>query len=145
MKYTREQFEAECKLLSIKINLSDYEPTHIVAIECGGVYLTDIIRKYFPQAKYSTVRVSCYEGQDKRSIPIVSGNFKFPKTSKILVVDDLLDTGSTISIVKQNLKNREHKVAVLLFKKDCPVKPDYCIHSDVSGWCYFPWETKEYN
>jgi len=72
--------------------------------------------------------------------------------NNILIVDDAIDTGKTMYIIKQNLsklyKNTNIKTAVISWTlKDSIIKPDVCLFENVL--VRFPWsrdyKAKDYN
>jgi hypoxanthine phosphoribosyltransferase len=67
----------------------------------------------------------------------------FKDTEKVLIVDDLLDSGETIKIVKNCFvlrKAGDVKVAVLLKKPTSCIEPDFCVRHNVTSWVQFHWE-----
>lgn len=63
---------------------------------------------------------------------------------RLLVVDDIWDSGKTIAAVKQRLdaSNANYEVAVLHYKptnSQVPGQPDYYIH-ETAEWIVYPWE-----
>jgi len=59
-------------------------------------------------------------------------------TKKTLVVDDIVDSGKTISFLYKYL-GFEPDVAVLYYKKESIIKPKYMIHV-TNKWIVFPYE-----
>jgi hypoxanthine phosphoribosyltransferase len=116
-----------------------------VIIERGGLYVAQELIPLLPsKPTVHSVRVSFYSGQIRNQTPVVRWtNKRFNPGSRILVVDDLVDSGSTISFIKnhESLKNVESlKVAVLAIKDVAPFKSDFYIKENVSGWIEFPWK-----
>jgi hypoxanthine phosphoribosyltransferase len=59
---------------------------------------------------------------------------------KVLLVDDISDTGATLMKVISNLKTgTEFKIATLHMKASTRCKPDFCV-SEVSHWVVYPYE-----
>jgi hypoxanthine phosphoribosyltransferase len=64
---------------------------------------------------------------------------------KVLVVDEVADTGKSLKLVKEHIIERgakEVKIATVYYKPWSIVKPDY-YEKKSSRWIVFPWETKE--
>ena len=64
---------------------------------------------------------------------------------KVLVVDDVADTGKSLALVKTHLKEEgatEMKIATIYYKPWSIVVPDW-FERKTSRWIIFPWERKE--
>jgi hypoxanthine phosphoribosyltransferase len=148
MQYTIEAFCKDCKILADRVK--EYPFTHILSVERGGGYVTRELIKYFPRAIVVPIRVSFYDGQIKRDTPIVEypACKVFKETEKVLICDDLVDTGSSVLFLKNHhiFKNvGEIKVAVLIKKITSIVEPDFCVRKNITDWCVFPWEDNKGN
>ena len=65
--------------------------------------------------------------------------------AKILVVDDVADSGKSLKLVKTyicQLGAMETRAATIYYKPWSVVKPDYYVR-ETKRWVVFPWETKE--
>jgi hypothetical protein len=64
---------------------------------------------------------------------------------KVLVVDEVADTGKSLKLVKEHIIEKgatEVKIATVYYKPWSIVKPDY-YERETSKWIVFPWEIKE--
>jgi hypothetical protein len=64
---------------------------------------------------------------------------------KILVVDEVADTGKSLKLVKQHIAEQgaaELRVVTVYYKPWSIVKPDY-YDKETRRWVVFPWEIKE--
>ena len=64
---------------------------------------------------------------------------------KVLVVDEVADTGKSLRLVRSHLKEEgatEVKIATIYYKPWSIVVPDY-YERETSLWIVFPWERKE--
>jgi len=64
---------------------------------------------------------------------------------KVLVVDEVADTGKSLRLVKSHLKERgatEVKILTVYYKPWSVVVPDW-YGKETSRWIVFPWEIKE--
>jgi len=64
---------------------------------------------------------------------------------KVLVVDEVADTGKSLRLVRSHLKEEgatEVKIATIYYKPWSIVVPDY-YEGKTSLWIVFPWERKE--
>lgn len=69
---------------------------------------------------------------------------KYINGKKLLVVDDLVDTGGTFENINNilNSSNTEFETATLYYKPHSTVKPDYYVYETLN-WIVFPWEKFE--
>jgi len=64
---------------------------------------------------------------------------------RVLVVDDVADTGESLRVVQTHLGEKgatEVKIATIYYKPWSVLIPDY-YEKETSSWIIFPWERKE--
>lgn len=64
---------------------------------------------------------------------------------KVLVVDDVADTGKSLRLVRSHLREHgaiEVKIATIYYKPWSILTPDW-YEKETSSWVIFPWERKE--
>ena len=117
--------------------------THIVGVSRGGLVPATII-SYELGLPLAIVKVSSYEGTQKKGI---MGNinqlFDLPKNSKLLVVDDICDTGETIEWIEKQLIHNELKYEIACIFTKMKHKNKIRFHGTVvpdDKWIVFPWE-----
>ncbi|UXD22462.1 hypothetical protein IPA_05030 [Ignicoccus pacificus DSM 13166] len=128
--------------LSKKVKDEDFDI--IVGVLRGGIVpailLSDILSK-----DVVAVRVKSYQGTHKLGQPRILTPLCDLLEKKVLIVDDVCDTGETITILESYLKMlgaKEVKKAVIVKKSKCRAKIDHwVIESD--AWILFPWEVVE--
>ena len=135
-----------------------FEPTLIVAIWRGGapvgMAVQELIRHCGVEADHIAIRTSSYLGPDQRKseVAVFGLNYVVNKVSpddRLLIVDDVFDTGNTIAAVIRELKEkardntpREIKIAVPWYKpkrNETDITPDFWIHES-DDWIVFPHE-----
>lgn len=116
----------------------DYEHKNltIVSILNGSlVFLADLIRLIPSPVKIDTIRVSTYTGDStfpQKEADIINKISLDIKNEHVLIVDDILDTGRTLTKIIQMIKEHNPlslKVCVLLNKparREIKIVPDYC-------------------
>jgi hypoxanthine phosphoribosyltransferase len=143
--------------LGVKILESGFEPTLIVAIWRGGTPVGMAIQEVFEycgvESDHIAIRTSPYLGVDERGEVAIHGlNYiikKIHHDDRVLIVDDVFDTGNTIKAVVTEIKRRARgntpeqiRVAVPWFKpsrNETDMKPDFYLH-ETAEWLVFPHE-----
>lgn len=147
MIYTTDSFRDDCKILAERV--SSFPFTHILSIERGGGYVTRELIKYYHNAIIVPIQVSFYDGKKKRDIPVVTYESckVFTNHDRVLVVDDLVDSGDSLKYVLNMyiLNKCKVKTAVLLKKPTSIVDPDFCVHKNITSWVQFPHEDADGN
>lgn len=133
--------------LAGRIKISNYKPDMIISVLKGGLIPARILMDLLSIGEIGFIGVKFYKGIVKHDSkpeltlpPTPSVNNK-----KILVVDDVVETGRTIQLVIDELYRygvREVKTLTLYVKKQSPVLPDY-YYKVTDKWIVFPWELVE--
>lgn len=118
-----------------------------VAIARGGLVPSCLLAQITGQVKIDTFCASSYDS-DRNQGQIISHwkNFEHLTSQRILVIDDLVDSGKTMAaaVKELGLWNPLSIETAVLYKKDCSVfEPTYfaeCVPSD--RWIVFPWEER---
>ena len=143
--------------LGIKVLESGFEPTLIVAIWRGGapvgMALQEVLEYCGVESDHIAIRTSSYLGVDERGEVAIHGlNYiikKIRHDDRVLIVDDVFDTGNTIKAVVDEIRRRargntpeEIRVAVPWFKpsrNETDMVPDFYLR-ETSEWLVFPHE-----
>lgn len=143
--------------LGVHILESGFEPTMIVAIWRGGtpvgMAVQEVLSYCGVDADHIAIRTSSYTGIEERGAVAVHGlNYIIDKVcfdDRLLIVDDVFDTGNTIAAVFEELKRRARgntptdiRVAVPWYKpsrNETDLVPDYYIR-ETAEWLVFPHE-----
>jgi hypoxanthine phosphoribosyltransferase len=143
--------------LGLKVLEDGFEPTLIIAIWRGGtpvgMAVQEILAYCGVESDHIAIRTSSYVGVDERGAVAVHGlNYIIKKVchdDRVLIVDDVFDTGNTIVAVIEELTKRARgntpediRVAVPWFKptrNETDIVPDYFLH-ETAEWLVFPHE-----
>ncbi len=143
--------------LGLQILESGFKPTMIIAIWRGGtpvgMAVQEIMAYCGVESDHIAIRTSSYVGVDQRGAVAVHGlNYIIKKIcydDRVLIVDDVFDTGNTIVAVIEELSKRARgntpediRVAVPWYKperNETDIEPDYCIR-ETDEWLVFPHE-----
>ena len=143
--------------LGLDILESGFEPTLIIAIWRGGtpvgMAVQEILAYAGLESDHIAIRTSSYTGVDERGAVAVHGlNYIIKKIchdDRVLIVDDVFDTGNTIEAVIHEIRRRARdntpediRIAVPWFKptrNETELEPDYFVH-ETAEWLVFPHE-----
>jgi hypoxanthine phosphoribosyltransferase len=116
---------------------TDYrdKPLTIVAVLTGSlIALADLVRQIRIPLRIALLQASSYHGATTTATTLVVNEAFAPDVvgRDVLLLDDILDTGQTLSALVQHLQDRganSVRTAVLLRKvgrQTVPIEPDYC-------------------
>ncbi|MDH3265534.1 MAG: phosphoribosyltransferase family protein [Gammaproteobacteria bacterium] len=143
--------------LGLQILEDGFKPTMIIAIWRGGtpvgMALQEILHYCGVDSDHIAIRTSSYVGVDQRGAVAVHGlNYIIKKIchdDRVLIVDDVFDTGNTIKAVIEELSKRARgntpediRVAVPWYKpshNETVLVPDYFLR-ETAEWLVFPHE-----
>jgi len=119
----------------------------VVGIARGGIPVAMVVSDRLG-TKVDIVNVKSYSGIGERATPRIISTVTEAVTEKnVLLVDDLVDQGDTMAMVKRYLTEQGPKTVetAVLFKKPwSKVEPDYYLEV-VEKWIVFPFELNEVN
>lgn len=117
----------------------------VVGIARGGIPVAMVVSDYLG-VRIDFINVKSYSGIAKRTAPkVLSTLTESIKGKSVLVVDDLVDQGDTMEMVRGYLSKQRPKVlkTAVLFKKPWSrFEPDYFLESP-DKWIVFPFELHE--
>ncbi|CAN5555631.1 phosphoribosyltransferase [soil metagenome] len=125
-----------------------YEPDMVLAIARGGLLIGGAIGYALSVKNVYTMNVEFYTGVDERlDVPRIlppAPDFVDVSDARILIVDDVADTGHTLRSVEVfcDGKVAEVRTGVLYEKSQSVVRCDY-VWKRTDQWINFPWSDKE--
>ena len=130
-----------------KIRSENFIPDTIIAITRGGWIPARILSDLLEVYDLTTIRVEFYLGLSKtRKKPILTQELsKQIVSKKILLVDDVADSGKSLQIAKNHILQKDPKVvkiATLYKKPQSKVEPNY-YEKIAKHWIIFPWDIRE--
>ncbi|WP_061961924.1 phosphoribosyltransferase [Demequina flava] len=121
-----------------------FEPDVVVAVARGGLPIGGAISYALGIKGVGTLNVEFYTGIDERlDKPVLLPPLLDTAAMdgmKVLVADDVADTGETLALVKNLMKQHasEVRTVVLYAKSRSVIDPDY-VWKRTDGWITFPW------
>ncbi len=123
---------------------ASFEPDVIIGVARGGLIPAVRISHILGDIEMRVIDVKFYKDiGERREEPIVTIPIHGPLDGKkVLIVDDVSDTGRTMEVVMGEVKKagaEEVKVACLAMKPWTKVVPDFYVFR-TDEWIVFPWE-----
>ena len=139
--------------LAIAAHQSGWPFNQIVCIARGGLRVGDTLSRIFklPLAVISTQSYGGEAGKERGRLTVAKHMTMTTPTlgDRVLLVDDLVDSGATLDVVKQHLLDTyptivDIRTAVLWYKACSTCAPDYHVHFLAeSPWIHQPFEPYE--
>ena len=146
-KLSYEDFGIAVRELAQTIKNSGYEPDIVLSIARGGLLIGGALGYALGVKNTFTMSIEFYTGVNERlALPVVLPPVpnKVDLTGlKVLVADDVADTGATLKLVRDFCAGyvAEVRSAVLYEKPHSVENPDYAWrHTD--RWIEFPWSNE---
>ena len=138
------------RIIARKINKSGFIPDLVIGVARGGLVPARIVCDFLHQKDLTSIKAEHW------GIASTLGNarIKYPlpeeidiSGKRILVVDDVADTGETYQVIIKHILERspaEVRTAVLQYKTCSAFKPDYWGEKhDAWKWIIYPWALYE--
>ena len=147
--YTPSWEEIHNDVINISNNIlkSGFKPDVIVAVARGGWVVGRLISDILNIKNVANIRIEFYSDiSETIEKPIISQPISVdPKNKKILLCDDVSDTGKSLSAAVEHLNEKNAKmikVACLHKKPWSILTPDY-YSKETDKWVIYPWEYRE--
>ena len=140
--------------LAAEVKRSGWKPDILIALWRGGAPVGVAVHEFFKATGWSVqhIPLKCASytgiGANDGKVVFTHGDIVFGmlrKGDKVLVVDDVFDTGKTAAAVKAELESKgvEMKMACVYWKPQkniTDMKPDYFVKDVGLDWIVFPHE-----
>lgn len=148
---TPEQLYQDAYQLAHMVHRSGYKPDVILVMWRGGSPVGIVVHEYLAyhgiETWHSVVKAQSYTGIASRKAPVLENIAsilkQMPNKAKVLVVDDIYDTGSTMKAMSQHLRRKVEslKIASIYYKSPSTTTetPDFYVRKTRS-WIVFPHE-----
>ncbi|RXJ96184.1 nicotinate phosphoribosyltransferase [Malaciobacter molluscorum] len=121
----------------------DYNPDILLAVARGGLTLSHLMAQAMDMRNLYSLNSIHYEGELKLDTFNI---FNIPDVShakRVLVVDDIVDSGETmreiLRVLKEKFPKVDFKLATIFYKKSAVLQPDYTVR-EATEWIDFFWE-----
>lgn len=134
--------------LARTIRAADFRPDIVVAIARGGYVPARLLCDQLDLYNLVSLRIAHYTGAEKsEQARMVSPLGVDIRDKKVLLVDDVSDSGDTLQLALQHLRTlapRELRLAVLHHKQCASVVPDFFAQRVIRWrWITYPWAVVE--
>lgn len=133
--------------LAGRIRKDGFRPDIIVGISRGGWPPARVLSDLLSNPNVANVRAEFYLGiAETGSEPTLTQPVSVKtRGKKILIVDEVADTGKSLRMVREHIVKegaKEARTVTVYYKPWSIVRPDY-FAKETSDWIVFPWEIKE--
>ena len=130
-----------------QIRKANYRPDMIVAISRGGFPPARILCDQLDIMNLTSLKIEYYTGvRETKSKPVIVYPLNADvKDKKVLISDDVADTGHSLVAAKGHILEKgasDVKIAALHYKPWSVIKPDFYAET-VDAWIVYPWEVRE--
>ena len=142
LNLTWDQFHKDCELLAENIRHSGRTYDKLMCITRGGVFVGGLLGHMLELRNITTIALKLYEFNQQGHVveQLSAPDLPLPGT-KMLVVDDMLDSGRTLSYIKEKWgEEYDIDIAVLYDKGGGTLRADFTARSIPDEWVCFPWE-----
>jgi uncharacterized protein len=141
---TWELFGTASRDLAVAVHEDGYRPDLVLAVARGGLFVAGALGYALDVKNLHVMNVEFYTGIDQRlDMPVMLPPVPEPVDlagSRVLIADDVADTGATLALVKEfcTAHVAEVRCAVVYEKSRSTVKADY-VWRRTDRWIDFPW------
>jgi uncharacterized protein len=144
---TWELFGSASRELAQEIYDDGFRPDLILSIARGGLFVAGSLGYALDVKNLHVMNVEFYTGVDERlAMPVVLPPVPEPVSlagARVLVADDVADTGATLALVKEHCEKHvaDVRCAVVYEKSRSTVKCEY-VWRRTDRWIDFPWSAE---
>jgi len=148
LRMSWNELGAGSKVLAEQVVADGFRPDFILGISRGGLLVAGALAYALGIKNTFTMSVEFYTGVDERlELPMILPpvpDLVDLHESRVLIADDVADTGQTLVLVKEFLEGKvdEVKIAVLYEKPRSVVQCEY-VWSRTDRWIVFPWSADD--
>jgi len=138
------QFENLCFDLAVKLNEGGEKFDNIVSISRGGHVISRLLSDLLDVSIFN-VSIQSYEALKQKELKLTQKLGQYLSDQRILLVDEIVDSGITLGRAKEYLKRLRAKEVIsvaLHVKPRAMVRPDYFAR-ETNAWVIYPYEIRE--
>ncbi|BCX79855.1 phosphoribosyltransferase [Campylobacter sp. 19-13652] len=140
--YSYDEFAVDVKKMAKQIR-DEFKPEAILAIARGGLTLGHSLAVALENRNLFSLNSIHYEGDKKLDTIEIFNVPELGKFKKVLLVDDIIDSGESMVEIKRELLKRyphlELKIATVFYKQKALLLPEYRV-KEATEWVEFFWD-----
>ncbi len=137
-----DQLHRDARALAWRLEGAQPKPnfwSRIVAITRGGMAPAMIVARELDIRVVDSISVRSYDHK-AQSEPMVIKETVLPDSDDTLIIDDLVDSGKTLALVRECFP-KAHFGTVYAKPKGRPYVDTFITEVSQDTWIYFPWDT----
>jgi hypoxanthine phosphoribosyltransferase len=148
LRMSWEELGVGSKALAEQVAADGFRPDFILGISRGGLLVAGALAYALGVKNTFTMSVEFYTGVDERlEMPMLLPpipDLVDLQEERVLIADDVADTGQTLVLVKNFLEGKvaEVRIAVLYEKPRSAVQCEY-VWARTDRWIVFPWSAED--
>jgi xanthine phosphoribosyltransferase len=139
--YSYEEFVVDTKKLVLLCQ--EFQADTLLAIARGGLTLGHAYAHAVDNRRLFAINSILYEKDAKGQSCEIFNTPELKDAKKVLILDDIIDSGQTIkevlALLKQCFPHVEFKIASLFYKPTAVIQPDFAVR-EATEWIEFFWE-----
>lgn len=139
--YSYDRFKIDVKRLAH--NCSAFEADTILAVARGGMTVGHALSISLNVRNLQSIRCESYDDVTQRDAVSILGECDFSQSKRVLIVDDIVDSGKTLYVLIPILQKRYPNIifasAAIFTKPTALIQPDFSLH-EALAWIEFFWE-----
>jgi hypoxanthine phosphoribosyltransferase len=145
---TWEMFGRASRELAQQVVDDGFEPDIVLAIARGGLLIAGALGYALSVKNLYTMNVEYYTGVEERlEVPMIlppTPELVDLEQARVLIADDVADTGHTLALVKEFCTGKVAEVrCVVLYEKPRSVVQCEYVWRRTDRWINFPWSDKD--
>ena len=142
--YSYDEFARDVKDMARKVR-DEFNPEAILAVARGGLTLGNSLATALENRNLFTLNSIHYEESKKLDTIEIFNIPDMSKFSKILLVDDIIDSGESMVEIKRALfkiyPNLDVKIATIFYKPKALLLPEFKV-KEADDWVEFFWDIR---
>ena len=140
--YSYDEFAVDAKRMAKQIK-DEFDPEVILAVARGGLTLGHSLAVALNNRNLFTLNSIHYEDTNKLDTIQIFNVPDLSKYTKILLVDDIIDSGESMVEIKRELLKRypnlDIKIATVFYKEKALLLPEFKV-KEAHDWVEFFWD-----
>lgn len=140
--YSYDEFAVDAKRMAKQIK-DEFDPEVILAVARGGLTLGHSLAVALENRNLFTLNSIHYEDTNKLDTIQIFNVPDLSKYTKILLIDDIIDSGESMVEIKRELLKRypnlDIKIATVFYKEKALLLPEFKV-KEAHDWVEFFWD-----